>query len=429
MSASEPEPIPPPGATPGGGRRPLKASLFTVFVTVFLDLLGFGLVVPYLPGVARELGASDLVAALVGASYSAMQLVFVPLWGALSDRFGRRPVLMVSIASTGLAMALLGIADSLWMIFAARVLAGIATANIAVAQAYIADVTPSEERSRGMALVGVAIGLGFVLGPVIGGGLSGLASSRPGVVPAFAAAGLSALNLLFATFLLPESLPAEKRGRDGEGSRRVISFESVRAALALPGVRGAVLVNLVVVASFAGLEQTFRLFTADRFHLGDRETGYVLGVSGIVLIVMQGGVLRVVARRWSERVLVATGLVIEAVGFTVLCFASPFVPLLFAGMSTISLGSAFVAPSLSTYVSRCGEAHNQGRVLGVLQSSGALARVVGPTIAGLSYQYAGPLAPYVSAAIGVSLAAGLASYVLVAAERSRGKTDDGLSRQ
>lgn len=408
-------------------RKPiLRASLFTVFVTVFLDLLGFGLVVPYLPGVARALHASDLVATLVGASYSLMQLLFVPFWGALSDRVGRRPVLMVSIASTSLAMAFLGVADSLWMIFAARVLSGIATANIAVAQAYIADVTPREDRSRGMALVGVAIGLGFVLGPMIGGALSGLASSRPGVVPAFAACGLSALNFLFAAFLLPESLPKEKRGIAGEGSRRVVSFETLRAALALPGVRGAVIVQLIVTASFAGLEQTFRLFTADRFHLGDRETGWVLGVSGIVLIVMQGGVLRLVAKRFSEGVLVSTGLFIEGVGFAMLCLASPYVPLLFAGMSIISLGSAFVAPSLSAYVSRCGEAHNQGRVLGVLQSSGALGRVAGPAIAGLSYQYAGPLAPYVSAAAGVTLAAILARWLLVEGE---GKTADGVSQQ
>lgn len=406
-------------------RKPLlRASLLTVFITVFLDLLGFGLVVPYLPGVARALHASDLVATLVGASYSLMQLLFVPFWGALSDRVGRRPVLMVSIASTSLAMAFLGVADSLWMIFAARVLSGIATANIAVAQAYIADVTPREERGRGMALVGVAIGLGFVLGPVIGGALSGLASSRPGVIPAFAASGLSAINFLFAAFLLPESLPKERRGVAGEGSRRVVSLETLRAALHLPGVRGAVLVQLIVTASFAGLEQTFRLFTADRFHLGDRETGWVLGVSGVVLIVMQGGVLRLVSKRFTAGALVSTGLAIEGVGFTLLCFASPYVPLLFAGMSTISLGSAFVAPSLSAYVSRCGEAHNQGRVLGVLQSSGALGRVAGPAIAGLTYQYAGSLAPYVSAAVGVTLAAVLARWLLVERE-----TADGVSQQ
>ncbi len=407
-------------------RKPiLRASLFTVFVTVFLDLLGFGLVVPYLPGVARALHASDLVATLVGASYSLMQLLFVPFWGALSDRVGRRPVLMVSIASTSLAMMFLGVASSLWMIFAARVLSGIATANIAVAQAYIADVTPREERSRGMALVGVAIGLGFVLGPVIGGALSGLDSARPGVIPAFAAAGLSALNFLFAALLLPESLPKDQRGLAGEGSRRVVSLETLRAALALPGVRGAVLVQLVVTASFAGLEQTFRLFTADLFHLSDRETGYVLGVSGVVLIVMQGGVLRLVSNKFSARALVATGLAIEGVGFTMLCVASPHMPLLFAGMSIISFGSAFVAPSLSAYVSRCGEAHNQGRVLGVLQSSGALARVVGPTVAGLSYQYAGPLAPYVSAAAGVTLAALIALRVLV----ERDTSADGVAQQ
>src|SRR4051794_9358047 len=163
-----------------------KASLGTLFLTVFLDLLGFGLVVPFLPGVARAHGASDLVATLVGGAFSLMQFLFIPLWGRLSDRVGRRPVLLWSIAASALGMALLGFADNLLVLFAARLFSGMATANIAVAQAYIADVTPPERRARGMGIIGMAFGLGFVFGPFIGGELGRFAVlGRPGSLAAF----------------------------------------------------------------------------------------------------------------------------------------------------------------------------------------------------------------------------------------------------
>src|SRR3954469_6880958 len=163
-----------------------KASLGTLALTVFLDLLGFGLVVPFLPGVARELGASDLVATLVAASFSAMQFLFIPLWGRLSDRVGRRPVLLWSIAASAVGMVFLGLADSLLAIFAARLFSGIATANISVAQAYIADITTHENRAKGMGMIGMAFGLGFIFGPFIGGELGQyVIHGRPGALAAF----------------------------------------------------------------------------------------------------------------------------------------------------------------------------------------------------------------------------------------------------
>src|SRR5262245_1863988 len=207
-----------------------KASLGTIFLTVFLDLVGFGLVVPYLPGVARVHGASDVVATLLGATYSLMQLLFVPFWGHLSDRTGRRPILLASIAASALGMALLGSSTSLWMLFAARAFSGIATSNIAVAQAYIADVTPPQERAKGMGIIGASIGLGFIFGPVIGGVLEAYSPlSRAGALPAYAAAGLSALNFLLALFYLPESLPVADRGKHVR-SASPLSIERFRTA-------------------------------------------------------------------------------------------------------------------------------------------------------------------------------------------------------
>jgi DHA1 family tetracycline resistance protein-like MFS transporter len=222
-----------------------KASLGTLFVTVFLDLLGFGLVVPFLPGVARAYGASNLEATLLGAAFSGMQFLFIPLWGRLSDRVGRRPVLLWSIAASAIGMGLLGLAGSLAMLFVARLWSGMATANIAVAQAYIADVTTPERRARGMGLIGMAFGLGFIFGPFIGGELGRFAVlGRPGALAAFVAAGLSAVNLVMALFFLPESRPAAHRGPAPRRRAAPLDLEAARLARATPGVPLAVAIGL-----------------------------------------------------------------------------------------------------------------------------------------------------------------------------------------
>ena len=386
-----------------------KASLGTIFLTVFLDLLGFGLVVPYLPGVARDHGASPFVATLLGAVYSAMQFLFVPLWGHLSDRAGRRPILLGSIAASALGMVALGTVDSLAGLFVARAFVGIATANIAVASAYIADVTRPEERSRGMGTIGAAIGFGFVLGPVIGGVLQAHSPiARVGALPAYAAAALSILNFVLAALFLPESLREQDRGKKVR-SVSPIGARRFRAAVARDGVGLAILVHFVVVLSFSGLEQTFRLFTADAFGLGTKETGYILGVVGVVLIAVQGGLMRRLAPVVAERTLVRAGVLIEAAGFFAVAMSPVLLggsaPLLVGGMATIALGSGLVNPSLSALVSRLGAADGQGSLLGVLQSAGALARVFGPAVGGLLYQSLGPRAPYGAAAIGMLIAA------------------------
>jgi MFS family permease len=387
-----------------------KASLGTIVLTVFLDLLGFGLVVPYLPGVARAHGASDLVATLLGAAYSLMQLCFVPFWGQLSDRTGRRPILLWSIAGSIFGFVLLANADSLAMLFVARLWTGISTSSLAVAQAYIADVTRPEERARGMGLIGAGIGFGFVLGPVIGGVLAGVNERfhllpRVGALPAYAAAGLALVNVVLAWRFLPESLPASRRG---EHVRRISPFDAsrYRAAWRFPGVAKAMALNFLVILSFAAMEQTFRLFTADAFHMSDSGTGYVLGFVGLVLIVVQGLLIKPLSRLFGECSLLRAGVLIESLGFAALALSPRFgaVGPLYAAMGVIAFGSALTSPSLSSFVSKCSDAESQGLVLGVLQSAGAFARVCGPAVGGVLYQTVDHSAPYVAAAVGMAVA-------------------------
>jgi MFS transporter, DHA1 family, tetracycline resistance protein len=400
------------GAAPVGPRR---ASLGTLFLTVFLDLLGFGLVIPFLPGLARDLGASDFVATLPGAAYSLMQFLFIPVWGRLSDRVGRRPVLLWSIAASAAGMAILGLGSSLTWLFVARLWSGIATANIAVAQAYIADVTTPETRARGMGMIGMAFGLGFIFGPAVGGVLSrypvpGLA--QVGALPALVAAGLSTINLLLALRTLPESLPPEKRGHR---VRRAVPLDLVafRAAVQVPGVGVAVAMNFFVILWFAGMEQTFRLFTDDVFGMTAAATGAIFAVVGVVGAGVQGGLVHKLARRFGEARLVIAGPLVLAVAFALLGASPIFGPTarlaLYAASGLIALGNGIVQPALPAYVSRRAGATDQGLALGTLQSASALGRVFGPAVGGLLYSTVSATAPYTVGAVGLLLAAALAA--------------------
>jgi MFS family permease len=391
---------------------PQRASLGTIFLTVFLDLLGFGLVVPYLPGVARDLGASDLVATLLGTAFSLMQLVFVPFWGQLSDRVGRRPVLLGSITASIAGFLLLAHADTLWMIFAARIWTGISTANLAVAQAYIADVTGPRDRAKGMGIIGTGIGIGFALGPVLGGVLEAHSPlARPGALPAYAGAVIALVNAILAVVFLPESLPPDRRVAPRSPSRLGSPFDAARyrAALRFAGVDAAIALNLVLVLAFVAMEITFRLFTKDEFRMNTDGTSFVLGFVGVVLIAVQGLLMRPLSRRFGERALVRAGVAIELAGFLALALSPRLgVVVLYAAMGTLALGSGLANPSLAALVSKYADAESQGVALGVLQSSGAFARVIGPAIAGLLYGSVAHVAPYLAAAFGIAVGGVLA---------------------
>jgi MFS family permease len=332
-----------------------------------------------------------------------MQFVFVPYWGQLSDRVGRRPILLGSCVASVLGFLLLARADSVWLLFVARFWTGISTSNLAVAQAYIADVTEPRDRTKGMGLIGAGIGLGFVLGPVLGGVLEATSPlGRPGALAAYVAAGLALANAVLVLVFLPESHPPAKRGH-----RRATSpfdLTRYRAALRFAGTAPALALNFVVVFSFAAMEITFRLFTEDAFAMTVRQTSLVLGFVGVVLIAVQGGLLRPLSRAFEDRALVRAGVLIEAAAFVALAFSPRLgVPALYGAMGTLALGIALTNPSLAAFVSSCADGESQGVVLGVLQSSGAFARVCGPALAGLLYGSVAREAPYVAGALGMAL--------------------------
>jgi MFS family permease len=393
---------------------PRVASLGTLFLTVFLDLLGFGLVIPFLPGLARRLGAGDFAAVMPGAIFSVMQFMFIPVWGRLSDRVGRRPVLLWSIAASAVGMAFVGWAPTFALLLAARAWSGIATANIAVAQAYIADVTTPENRARGMGVIGIAFGLGFILGPFVGGELSRVPiGGREGTLPALVAAGLSTLNLLLALRTLPESLPPEARG---QSKRRAVPLDvgAFRAAISVPGIGAAVAINFLFVLWFAGMEQTFRLYTADFFGMSDAATGRVFGLVGLVSAFVQGRAVPRLAPRLGEATLVRAGLVIQAVAFALLGVAPLFgrggggMFALYLSAGLIAAGNGATQPTLPAFASRRAAAGAQGTTLGTLQSAAALARAVGPILGGALYAGIDPRAPYLVGAAGLLAAAILA---------------------
>jgi DHA1 family tetracycline resistance protein-like MFS transporter len=390
-----------------------KASLGALFLTVFLDLVGFGLVVPFLPDLARrEMGASDLVAPLLGTAYSLMQFIFVPVWGRLSDRVGRRPVLLWSIAANVLGMTLLGLAPNLCLLFAARIWSGIATANIAVAQAYVADATPPEGRARGMGMIGVAFGLGFILGPFIGGELGQFVLlGRQGTLAGLTAAALSLANLVLAFLLLPESLPADLRVRRSRPGF-ALGLNDLRFAMRVGGVPLGLAINFLVIFWFAGMEQTFAMFTDDSFGMNVAATGQVFAFVGIVAALVQGGLVHPLTRRFGEGRLVQAGAVSLAVAFALVGWSASLGNLgravLFVGAGLIAFGSGLLNPSVSSYVSRRADSVSQGVTLGAFQSAGALARVFGPAGGGFLYENIGKAAPYFLGSAGMMAAAVLA---------------------
>ena len=358
-----------------------RSPLIIIFLTVALDLIGFGMVVPLLPLYAQSHGANGTQVALLFASYSMMQFVFAPLWGRLSDRVGRRPVLLVSILGNALALVAYGFAPSYAWLLAARMGAGMCAANISVANAYVADVTTPENRAKGMGLVGAAFGIGFVVGPFLGGELSqfGLA------VPAWVAAGLSLCNGLGAVGWLPESLPPERRRKPGGVS---VWRERLGVWGASPNTRAILALVFMQVLGFSMLELALVLFAKVRLGFDARHSGRIFAFVGVVMVVVQGGLISRLARRFGERALVLAGLFILSVAFA----AIPFTPtnawlVLCAIMIGVGVGQGLVTPSLSSLLSRATPATQQGAALGLSQSLSSLARVVGPQLAGVVYDW------------------------------------------
>ncbi len=352
-----------------------RSPLVVLVLTVFIDLMGFGIVIPLLPIYAKQMHASASAAGSLIGVYSLMQLLFAPLWGRLSDRLGRRPILLVSLSASAVSYVLLAGAWSLPMLFAARLFAGIAGANIPVAQAYIADVTSGTDRARGMGLIGAAFGLGMVIGPGLGAGLSMLGPR----VPECFAAGLCLANVAIAAYRLPESLPAEARRR--AVFAHPLSLASLRDTLARPGAAALLVVFFLVTLAFAILEGNFS-YAADAYGYSASEVGMLWLYMGMVAVVVQGWLVGRLARRLPEHLLVVLGTGALVVGFVWVPYAGALASLL-AALALVIGGQGLASPSLSSLVSKTTEAHAHGETLGVAQSLSAGARFLGPSAGGV----------------------------------------------
>jgi MFS transporter, DHA1 family, tetracycline resistance protein len=351
---------------------PSRAGLVIVYLTVFIDLLGFGIILPSLPFYAERFGATGIWVGAMMASYSAAQLFGASVLGRLSDRIGRRPVLLLSLFGSAISLTLSGLADSLAFLIIARALAGLFGGSIPAAQAFIADLTPPFERAKYMGMLGASIGMGFVFGPGIGAALIGYGFGAA----AFVAAGLAAANLLFALALLKESR------RPGVSARRVrFSFLSLFQALGRPGVGPVLGAMFLSTLSFVFLEATYALFGERMYGLTPRMLGILFTAIGIVGVIVQGGLVGRLVKRMGEARLAMVGAALTAL----MLGATPYLPTLSMaaiGMAVLAVGQGFLHPTLPTLLSRETNADEQGGILGLGQSLSAAARAIGPVLGG-----------------------------------------------
>ena len=359
-----------------------------ILLTVVIDLIGFGIVLPILPLWAQHFGAGAAVIGILSATYSLMQVIFAPLWGRLSDSIGRRPVILVTLAGSCISAFMIGIAHTILLLFVARIINGISGASYATAQAYVADITTTEGRARGMGLIGAAFGIGFIIGPALGALLSLVSSSTP----FFFASGLAALNLVLAWRLLPESR------RPGSITAPMGRFAMMRHALTSRMLAPLVWLSFLATFAFVGMEATFALLGSDRFGYGPATMGMLFAYVGVAAAVGQGFLVgRVVARYGEVRVMV-WGLGGTAVGLAVLAVAFNVVVVLVA-LAILGVFSGLAFATISALISHAAPVDMQGGVLGVAASASGLARVGGPILAGVLFEYINPSAPLVVGAL------------------------------
>lgn len=369
---------------------PSKGSLLVIFLTVFIDLLGFGMVLPLLPLYATQFAGDvseqqlGMVIGLLMASFSAMQFLFAPLWGRVSDRIGRRPVLMIGLAGSVVFYTLFGMATQMQhiaLLFVARIGAGIAGATIPTAQAYIADTTTLENRAKGMALIGAAFGLGFTFGPLFGYLAVPTGTGNPGPWPGYAAAILSAVSLTLAWFKLPESLKPGTRAT----SHRLFDPAGWRDVRATPSIRPLLWALFICIFAFACFETTLSMLlkgdrVASPFQFTFREVMLTFAYIGLTLSLAQGLLVRRLAGRVPEVAMAVGGAVLEIAGFGLITLAvdADSILLLFTALTVEVLGFAMMLPSLNSLISRRSDPRKQGAILGAAQSMSSLARIAGP---------------------------------------------------
>ncbi|HLU22424.1 MAG TPA: MFS transporter [Bacillaceae bacterium] len=360
-----------------------KKALPILFAVMFFVMVGFGIIIPVLPFYAEDIGASPTQLGFLMAVYSLMQLLFAPMWGRISDRIGRKPVIMIGIFGLSLSFFLMGFSSELWMLFAARIIGGLlSSANMPTVMAYVADITSEEDRGKGMGVVGAAVGLGFVFGPAIGGIFSDISLNMP-----FYIAGISSLLTFFVVgFFLKESLVLNKDSATDRKNRTL--FVAFNGSISM-----LFFLQLFISLSLSGLEATFAYFAAEKANLGTVELGYIFMIMGFAGALVQGGLVGKLTKKFGEGFVIQIGIVVSAIGFGLILFVDSFVTAAIF-LSIFGIGNGVIRPSVSsllTKVSRTGH----GSSTGLLSSFDSLGRIVGPPLGGWLFSVAVGL-PYIS---------------------------------
>ena len=381
----------------------LRRKLALLLVFVFIDVLGFSLILPLLPFYAGTYGASSSVVGLLLGASALAQLVGSPILGRLSDRYGRRPLLILSIAGTAVSFLLLGLANSLAMLFVSRVLDGLLGGDISLAQAYITDVTDRESRARGLGLIGAVFGLGFIIGPALGGAMSARGNYY---LPALVAAGLSALNLVGVLRWLPESLPPERRTQVAASPRTRLTFSAFLEALGRRCVAPLLVATLLFGLAFTMFQSIFSLYAERRLGLDAQNTSYVLAYAGVLIAAAQGGAIPLLTKRFSDRQLIFAGSGLLAVSLLAWGAANSLWMLL-GVLVPITLAGGVLGVAINSVLTKSVFPEEVGGTLGLAAAVGGLTRVVAPIVGGWSIDLAGPSAPGV---IGAALMGALVYY-------------------
>lgn len=362
-------------------RTPLPAGFWTIWTTVALDLVGFGIVVPILGRYAERYGASGFEVGLLFATFSLAQMICAPLLGKLSDRIGRKPVIILSLVGTAIGSIITGAAGALWVLFLGRAIDGASGASVAVAQGAVIDIAPPEQRARLIGLLGAAFGVGFVVGPALGG----LAALGGPHVPFYVAGAIAGLNAIAAYIRLPETK-----------KHHVASKEkiSLKPSALTPDLRRMAIVLFITTLSFAGFEATFSLFGQRRFSLTEGSNAMLFLFVGVIMVLVQGAFIGPLTTKFGSRLLMRGGLVGLSVGLFGMAYTYSWAPL-FVVLFLIAVGQGVFSPSNSALVAELAPEEKRGEALGYQQSAGALGRVVGPVSGGVLFDAAGTGAPYV----------------------------------
>jgi DHA1 family tetracycline resistance protein-like MFS transporter len=366
--------------------------LLIIFLTIFVNLIGFGIIIPLLPFYAETFGASPLVIGLLFAAYSLCQLIAAPALGDVSDRYGRRPVLIFSLVGTVVSFAMLALAHSIVMLFLARIVDGLSGGNISTARAYVADVTEPKDRARAYGLIGAAFGLGFIMGPALSGMLAGVSYTAP----IWAAAILTAVAAVMAWVWLPETV---RRAHAGAGN----PLSYLPDLLQRPAMRRVLTVDFIYWFAFSIFQTTFALFAAQRFAFTASRTGYFMAGFGVLGAVIQGGLIRPIIKRTGDKRMFIAGAAFSMLGL-VAAAAVHSVPMFALSLVPLAIGMGFGHPTVSSLVSRAGRGDEQGRVQGAASAVESLGRTFGPVWGNASLQRFGEATPFVSGAAFLVLA-------------------------